>query len=276
MIPIGEFSQMTRLSLKALRLYDSNGLLPAARVDPSTGYRYYEPVQANRAEAIRVLRSVDMPLDEIKAVLAADSRELVTKHLAAHRERLVERLAADERMLSYLDALMQRDGGVVPYSVELDEVAPRLVAATRFDTRLSRVADDVATGFGSLVGALGRERLEPSGPPFMVLHDVIDAETDGELELCLPVARSIAEDGEVSCRQVAGGQVAVTEHRGPYLEIAPAYHVLTAWIAAHGYEVTGPPREIYLNDAQAVAPGDLVTRVEFPVAGAGSDGTRPS
>ncbi len=36
-IPIGEFSQMTRLSLKALRLYDSNGLLPAARVDPSTG-----------------------------------------------------------------------------------------------------------------------------------------------------------------------------------------------------------------------------------------------
>ena len=263
-IPIGEFSQMTRLSVKALRLYDRNGLLPAARVDPSTGYRFYDPAQANRAEAIRVLRSVDMPLDEIKAVMDADSDDLVNKHLAAHRERLVERLTADERMLSYLEALMDR-GGVMPYSVALDEVVPQLVATTRFHTTLPGVADDVRAGFASLVRALGREGVEPIGPPLMVLHDVIDEETDGELELCIPVARAIVGDGEVSSRQVSGGTVAVTVHHGPYLEIAPAYHVLTAWMAEHGYEVTGPPREIYLSDPQTVAPEELVTRVELPV-----------
>ena len=65
MIPIGRFSKMTRLSLKALRLYDEKGLLPPAHIDSETGYRYYQHSQANRAEAIRLLRSVDMPLEEI-------------------------------------------------------------------------------------------------------------------------------------------------------------------------------------------------------------------
>lgn len=264
-IPIGAFSQMTRLSMKALRLYDSNRLLPAAWVDPSTGYRFYEPGQANRAEAIRVLRSVDMPLDEIHAVLDADSDDLVSKHLAAHRERLVERLAADEQRLSYLEALMARGGGVMPYSVQLDQVAPQLVATARFHTTWVRVADDVGVGFGSLVRALGREGVEPVGPPFMVLHDVIDEETDGDLELCIPVGGEIEDDTVVSSRRIPGGTVAVTEHRGPYLEIAPAYHVLTAWVAEHSHEATGPPREIYLNDPQIVSPEELVTRVELPV-----------
>ena len=71
--------------------------------------------------------------------------------------------------------------------------------------------------------------------------------------------------GEVFRRQVPGGTVAVTVHHGPYLEIASAYHVLTAWITEHGYEMAGPPREIYLSDPQTVAPEDLMTRVEFPV-----------
>ena len=77
LVPIGRFSKMTRLSVKALRLYDEIGLLNPARVDPSSGYRYYELGQANRAEAVRILRSVDMPLDEIRAVLDEDDPELV-------------------------------------------------------------------------------------------------------------------------------------------------------------------------------------------------------
>ena len=78
-VPIGRFSKMTRPSVKALRLYDEIGLLPPAHVDPSSGYRYYELGQANRAEAVRILRSVAMPLDEIRAVLETDDPALVHK-----------------------------------------------------------------------------------------------------------------------------------------------------------------------------------------------------
>ena len=70
LLPIGRFSKATRLSVKALRHYDELGLLRPAWVDPSSGYRYYRPAQANQAEAIRILRSVELPLEEIGAVLA--------------------------------------------------------------------------------------------------------------------------------------------------------------------------------------------------------------
>ena len=88
MFRIGEFSRIARVSARLLRYYDELGLLRPAYVDPSSGYRYYRPAQANQAEAIRILRSVDMPLEEIGAVLADGGGEPVTKRLGRHRERL--------------------------------------------------------------------------------------------------------------------------------------------------------------------------------------------
>ena len=79
LIPIGRFSRVSRLSIKALRYYADAGLLEPAWVDPSSGYRYYTYAQATQAEVIRVLRSLEMPLDEIGEVLAAGDDGVVAK-----------------------------------------------------------------------------------------------------------------------------------------------------------------------------------------------------
>ena len=265
LVPIGRFSKMTRLSVKALRLYDENGLLPPAQVDPSSGYRYYDLRQANRAEAVRILRSVDMPLDEIRTILKTDDPELVHKQLVVHRERLAERLAAQERTLAYLEALIQRKEGIMPYDVQITEAEPQLVAATRVHTSQSRIGADIGAGFGTLMMALGREGVAPSGAPLIVYHDVIDEETDGDLEMCVPVGAAVSGDGDVYSRELEGGTMATTVHHGPYQQIAAAYHTLTGWISEHGHDIAGPPREIYLNDPQTMPPEDLLTRVEFPI-----------
>ena len=65
LMSIGRFSRASRLSVKALRLYDAEGLLAPAWVDPASGYRHYRPEQVRRAEAIRVPRTVDMPLARV-------------------------------------------------------------------------------------------------------------------------------------------------------------------------------------------------------------------
>lgn len=265
LVPIGRFSKMTRLSVNALRLYDENGLLPPVHVDPSSGYRYYDLGQANRAEAVRILRSVEMPLAEIRAILETDDPELVHKLLVAHRERLDDRLAAQERMLAYLESLIQRKEGIMPYDVQIMEVTPQLVAATKIHTTLSRIGNDIRTGFGLLLQALGRERVAASGPPIVVYHHMIDEETDGDVEICVPVAGAISGDSAVYGRDLEGGTMATTVHHGPYEEIAPAYHTLIGWISEHSHEIAGPPREIYLNDPQIVPPEELLTRVEFPI-----------
>jgi len=68
-VTIGEFARLTRLSPKALRLYDELGLLPPARVDPDSGYRLYEPGQLERARLVASLRQIGVPLAEIKPML---------------------------------------------------------------------------------------------------------------------------------------------------------------------------------------------------------------
>ena len=71
LVAIGDFSKMTYFSVKALRHYHDVGLLEPADVDPSTGYRRYATSQVPVALAIRRFRDLDMPLEEIRLVLAA-------------------------------------------------------------------------------------------------------------------------------------------------------------------------------------------------------------
>lgn len=67
-LTIGVFARLSRLSAKALRRYDELGLLPPARVDADTGYRYYDETQLERARLVAWLRRVGMPLARIRHV----------------------------------------------------------------------------------------------------------------------------------------------------------------------------------------------------------------
>jgi serine/threonine protein phosphatase PrpC/DNA-binding transcriptional MerR regulator len=75
LLTIGEFARASRLSPKALRLYDSLGLLRPARVDEWTGYRYYSPGQLDQARLVAWLRRLDMPLAKIKEIAGLPSAE---------------------------------------------------------------------------------------------------------------------------------------------------------------------------------------------------------
>ncbi|OON82619.1 MerR family transcriptional regulator [Streptomyces tsukubensis] len=68
LLTIGAFARAARLSRKALRLYDELGLLPPARVDPTSGYRFYSPEQLERAHLVAWLRRLGMPLARIREV----------------------------------------------------------------------------------------------------------------------------------------------------------------------------------------------------------------
>lgn len=153
----------------------------------------------------------------------------------------------------------------MPYEVEVIETAPQTIAAVKVHTSLKKIGDDIGAGFGAVVQKMGAAGLAPAGPPLIVYHDVIDEETAGDIEICVPVMGEISGNGEVYTRELEGGTMASTMHRGPYSEIAPAYHTVTGWISEHGHEIAGPPREVYLNDPQSVPEEELLTRVDFPI-----------
>ena len=87
MLPIGPFARLSGVTVKALRHYDEIDLLEPAHVDADSGYRYYVLEQACDAEAIRRLRSLEVPLDEVRVLLAA-APAVVRERLLVHRTRL--------------------------------------------------------------------------------------------------------------------------------------------------------------------------------------------
>jgi DNA-binding transcriptional MerR regulator len=111
--------------VKALRQYDEIGLLVPARVDPDNGYRYYDAAQVEAAVTIRRLRALELPLDEIGALLDADG-VMLRDRLAAHGYRDAEEVRDKHSLLIELGALVE--GGGEQVVVEVHDVRALLLA----------------------------------------------------------------------------------------------------------------------------------------------------
>ncbi|MYW01546.1 MerR family transcriptional regulator [Streptomyces sp. SID3343] len=186
LVTIGAFARASRLSAKALRLYDELGLLVPAYVDPVTGYRRYAPEQLERARLVAWLRRLGMPLARIRAVCDLDgpaaAHEVrafwagVEADTAARRDLagfLVDYLSTgkDTAMTKTTASMEIRyaarsDSGLVrPINQDTAYAGPRLLA--------------VADGFGSAGGPAGAaavdvlKRLEPDGIAAGALLDAL-------------------------------------------------------------------------------------------------------
>ena len=146
LLTIGAFAEASRLTPKALRLYDELGLLRPAEVDPVTGYRYYHPDQLDRARLVAWLRRLGMPLARVRTV-----GELSGEHAAAEIAdywRSVEADTAARRELAgfLIDHLSRKD------TVMID--AFTVTAAARTDRGLVRVGNQDSAYAGSRVLAV--------------------------------------------------------------------------------------------------------------------------
>src|SRR2546429_8519871 len=106
-LSIGEFSQVTHLSVKTLRHYHDAGLLEPAQVDPYSGYRYYATTQVPTAQVIRRFRELGMPVREVREVLSATDPQARSALIAGHLERLERQLGQTQAAVTSLRRLLQ-------------------------------------------------------------------------------------------------------------------------------------------------------------------------
>ncbi len=267
LIPIGRFSRVSRLSIKALRRYADAGLLVPAWVDPASGYRYYTYAQATQAEVIRVLRSLEMPLDEVHEVLEASGDDVVAKVLDRHRGRLEDQLAHHSRMLAFLRRLIEEEGRPMPYEVEVKEVAAQHVAVLRRRVTAETIGDDVGAAFGTLMGAVATSGVGFAGPPFLVMTEVVDPDGgSGAIEVGIPVASPYPTSphpaaphpvdphpvgpgemaagevgaGEVGPGEMAAGGVGAGGVEGAVVGVEVPVHLVAATVHRGRYDEEGP------------------------------------
>jgi len=102
-IPIGRFAQLSGFTVRALRHYESLGLLVPARVDPDSGYRFYRAEQLPDALRVRLLRALEMPVPDVVAVMNDPESPAALEQLRAHRARVASRVGELEQQLARLD-----------------------------------------------------------------------------------------------------------------------------------------------------------------------------
>jgi DNA-binding transcriptional MerR regulator len=134
LMSIGRFARLTGLTVKALRHYDELGLLRPAAVDPETGYRSYSSAQLGRAEAIRLLRRLEVPLDDVATIVATDDPAAVRRVLLDHQRRTALRSAELNLVLQGLQPLIDGKEPVMGTHAEaLDRETQRRLAADCFN-----------------------------------------------------------------------------------------------------------------------------------------------
>jgi DNA-binding transcriptional MerR regulator len=134
LMSIGRFARLTGLTVKALRHYDEVGLLRPATVDAETGYRSYRPEQVRQAETIRMLRRLELPLDDIRALLVSDDPGLVRRVLVDHQRRTAIRSAELNVVLQGLQPLIDGKESIMDTNAEsLDAETHRRLGADYFN-----------------------------------------------------------------------------------------------------------------------------------------------
>jgi DNA-binding transcriptional MerR regulator len=90
LLRIGPFSRLTGVPVTTLRHWDELGVLVPAATDRRSGYRHDTAAQLATATTVRLLRALELPLDEIGALLAADGAA-VAEAVGRQAERLAAR-----------------------------------------------------------------------------------------------------------------------------------------------------------------------------------------
>jgi DNA-binding transcriptional MerR regulator len=264
LVPIGDFSRMTHLSVKALRFYHDQGLLEPARVDPSTGYRFYDPGQVPVAQVIRRFRDLDMPLDQVRAVLQAPDVEARTKEIIAHLTAMERKLADLQMSVASLRSLLE--GTAAGPAVEFRSIPAARVLAVRDTMTVAEAWPWGVEVFREIYGRIEHAGLSPAGPGGALFPAEFFEVEKAELTAFVPVTGPVQAAGRVETLTIPGIEAAVMLHSGPAGDIDQTYGALGTVVAERAIGVEGPIREYYLTPLHAPGHADgQGTEICWPV-----------
>jgi DNA-binding transcriptional MerR regulator len=268
LLTIGEFAHQTRLTAKALRIYDEIGLLRPAEVGPANGHRRYSASQVRVARLIGMLRGADMGLAEIGLLLADldRDRELATARLERHLTELEARHISRRFLIRHVHAILREEDQPM-FPIQTRHVPVQRVMSIQRRLRAPEtdafIEEAKAAFAGHLAGAA------PAGPFTLIFHGVVDHDSDGPLEAVLGCPDDVQVTDQIGIRTEPAHDEAfttITKAQWAYPAILAAYDAV-----ACSPEVSARPRgrlscrEVYVAEPQAIGDDDLICDIAYPL-----------
>lgn len=252
LIPIGRFSRLTLLTIKALRFYDQIGLLCPVLADPETGYRYYTVDQFEEAERIRQLRLLELPIESILELMKDSQTPLWKAKLLQHQSKLQAEHHKLERILLEIRSMIEEPNPLSRYVIELKTVPERLVAYLPLHLTLENIESERSRVFEELWQTLGQTlgvSAEALEPPFFHFSPHTLGEMRVEACICLeqlPDGSSSGSStlGRVRFKTLAGGHFISTVHTGDYRYVLGCHEVIARFLRGKGFA----PEEVLYDE----------------------------
>ena len=218
---IGEFARRSRLSPKALRLYDEIGLLAPSRVDELSGYRYYASAQLRPAQLISALRQLEIPLATIGELLGLEPEEIAERITAFWRSAEEEHSARRRLARLLVDQLTGRTA--IMYEVATRDMPRRSLLCLKRNVDPAG-AWELGKQFVGIVRDQRMPRIEGrQGAVFSIYWGEVSNDSDGPVEWCKPVPDADAESLAAQFPELT-------------LRIEPAHHEAYVALGAGGQD----------------------------------------
>jgi DNA-binding transcriptional MerR regulator len=267
LLSISVFGRRSRLSMKALRLYDRMGLLTPAEVDERSGYRWYRESQLETARLVAMLRRLDMPLARVGEVISAPGYK-AAELIAIYWEATERRLASQRELAAHLRLTLSGGEGILGmYEVRERDVPEQLVLTEQRHVQVSELSGWIGramTRLTTTAQAFGGV----AGPEFVIYHGEVNEDSDGPVECCVPIGpeRELSDSAPMRIEPAhREAYVRLTRAQVEYPQILSAYDAVAQWITVHGHTVHGSPREVYFTDFMAAGPAEECCDVAFPM-----------
>ena len=268
MLKIGEFSKLSRVSIRMLRHYDDIGLLKPARIDSFTGYRYYSPEQLPVIGRITALKDMGFALADIVKILEVyDDKEVLDAYLVRRQQELKKISETAEHQMRLLDTARERlrKEQNMNYDVSIKTIPQRYAATVQMT--IPRYEDE-----GMVWQILNEEtaslNMIPADPCLVAAEFPEDEYRENDVEVIAwkTVKGEYPDTEHVKFRTLPPVKVASCMVRGGYEQMPEVYGAVISWVSANGYECAGSMFNIYhVSPHETQNPEQFVTEVCYPV-----------
>ena len=255
MFSSGDFSKLSSLSIKALRLYHEAGILVPKLVDKETGYRYYDYDNVERARVIVLLRQMMFSVEDIKTLLKRCDDDMdALAFLESQRTELESKIREMKQAKSALDKIVDNERRALALiNAQAFKIEEKFLPTVKMaGIRIKGSYPEIGKIFSKLGRSVGGSL---AGKPFGLFYDTEYKESDADFEGCFQVKKEKGKEG-ISFRELAGGRAVTLVHQGPYDNIGRSYAKVHSYVNERGYTVVTPSREIYVNGPGMIFKGN--------------------
>lgn len=240
---IGLFAQMNRITVKALRFYEEQGLLLPAKIDEESGYRYYTMSQMETLHRILALKEAGFTIEDMKHLNASgDERGFLLRK----KKALLEKIAELTLQLSKIDGYLMAGGNSLSAPVMVKTIPETVCAVMRRRIDSYDALFEIMPEMGGYMEEAGctcalpeycfTQYLEPGFQEAQIL-----------VEVCEAVTEKKADRGCLRFRTIPETRAACIYHKGSYRDFPKTYEVILRYIEENGYEICGNIRESYID-----------------------------